>query len=193
MRKDTQWYRTEVVAVRELCDGVRELVLDAGDAARAFEVGSHLDFRLTLDGREALRSYSLVGEPADDGRYRIAVRRMPDSRSGSRHMWTLQPGDTLWASAPSNAFALDSQAPEILLVAGGIGITPLVGMAQRLARRHPAFRLVYSGRRRDAMAYLPELQALLGERLQLHCDDHGGAPDLAAELARLSPSAEVYV
>lgn len=193
MRKDNQWYRAQVIAVADACDGVREIVLDAGAAARAFEVGSHLDFRLRIDGRQDTRSYSLVGEPAADGRYRIAVRRMPDSRGGSRHMWTLAPGDSVEVSAPSNNFPLDERGGEILLVAGGIGITPIVGMAQRLARRAGPFRLIYAGRSRAAMAYFEPLQELLGERLRVFCDDEAGPPDLAAELARLSPEAEAYV
>jgi vanillate O-demethylase ferredoxin subunit len=193
MRKDTQWYPVRVAAVADACDGVRELLLDPGAHARPFAVGSHLDFRLRLHGREDIRSYSLVGEPRADGHYLIAVRAMPDSRGGSRHMWTLAPGDMLEASAPSNNFALDERAAQILLVAGGIGITPILGMAQRLAQRHPAFRLLYVGRTRHAMAYLPQLQSMLGERLQLHCDDEHGAPDLETEIAKLSPTAEIYV
>ncbi|OCG93761.1 diguanylate cyclase, partial [Xanthomonas euvesicatoria] len=111
----------------------------------------------------------------------------------SLHMWTLAPGDVVEMSPPSNNFALDESGEEILLIAGGIGITPIVGMAQRLARGHRAFRLLYAGRSRSAMAYVDTLEALLGERLQLQCDDSAGPPDLAAELARLSPNAEVYV
>jgi vanillate O-demethylase ferredoxin subunit len=65
-------------------------------------------------------------------------------------------------------------------------------MAQRLARRHPTFRLLYAGRSRSAMAYLPQLQETLGDRLQVYSDDDG-APDLEAEIARLSAAAEVYV
>jgi vanillate O-demethylase ferredoxin subunit len=193
MRKETQWYPARVVAVADACDGVRELLLDPGAHARPFAVGSHLDFRLRLNGREDIRSYSLVGEPRADGRYLIAVRAMPDSRGGSRHMWTLAPGDSIETSAPSNNFALDERAAEILLVAGGIGITPILGMAQRLAQRHPAFRLLYVGRSRHAMAYVAQLQDTLGERLHLHCDDEQGAPDLEAEIARLSATAEIYV
>ncbi|PPU77120.1 2Fe-2S iron-sulfur cluster-binding protein [Xanthomonas sp. NCPPB 1638] len=193
MRKDTQWHRARVVRIADLCEGVREIVFDPGPAARSFAVGSHLDFRVELQGRADVRSYSLVGEPRADGHYCIAVRQMPESRGGSRYMWTLQPGDAVEMSPPSNNFALDERGEHILLIAGGIGITPIVGMAQRLAARHPAFRLLYVGRSRHAMAYVDELHALLGERLQLHCDDSAGPPDLTGELARLPPNGEVYV
>jgi len=193
MRKDTRWHRARVVSTRDACLGVREILLDPGTAARSFDVGSHVNFRVQLHGREDVRSYSLVGEPRADGYYQIAVRQMPDSRGGSLHMWTLAPGDVVEMSAPNNNFALDESGEEILLIAGGIGITPIIGMAQRLACRHPAFRLVYAGRSRSTMAYVQTLEALLGERLRLQCDDSAGRPDLAAELARLSPNAEVYV
>ncbi|OCG82430.1 ferredoxin reductase, partial [Xanthomonas euvesicatoria] len=174
MRKDTQWHRARVVSIADACPGVREIVLDPGAAARSFEVGSHVDFRVQLHGRDDVRSYSLVGEPRADGYYQIAVRQMPDSRGGSLHMWTLAPGDVVEMSPPSNNFALDESGEEILLIAGGIGITPIVGMAQRLARGHRAFRLLYAGRSRSAMAYVDTLEALLGERLQLQCDDSAG-------------------
>jgi ferredoxin-NADP reductase len=193
MRKDNHWYPARVVTVSDACDGVREILLDAGAHARSFTVGSHLDFRLQLHGREDVRSYSLVGEPRADGHYLIAVRAMPNSRGGSRHMWTLAAGDTIEVSAPSNNFPLDERAPEILLLAGGIGITPILGMAQRLAQRHPAFRMLYVGRSRSAMAYLAQLQHTLGERLRIHCDDEAGVPDLGSEIAALSTAAEVYV
>ncbi|WDJ97823.1 oxidoreductase [Xanthomonas campestris pv. incanae] len=193
MRKDTHWHHARVVSVADACQGVREIVLDPGANTRSFEVGSHLDFRLQLHGREDVRSYSLVGEPRADGYYQVAVRQMPESRGGSRHMWTLAPGDVVEISPPSNNFALDEAGEEILLIAGGIGVTPIVGMAQRLARRHAAFRMLYVGRARDTMAYVDTLEALLGARLQVHCDDQAGPPDLAAELATLSPNAEVYV
>ncbi|WP_016904719.1 FAD-binding oxidoreductase, partial [Xanthomonas arboricola] len=127
MRKDTQWHSAHVVSIADACEGVREIVLDPGTAARGFEVGSHLDFRVQLHGRADVRSYSLVGEPRADGHYQIAVRQMPDSRGGSRHMWTLQPGDVVEISPPSNNFALDEGGEEILLIAGGIGITPIIG------------------------------------------------------------------
>ena len=83
MRKDTQWHRAHVVSIADACEGVREIVLDPGTAARGFEVGSHLDFRVQLHGRADVRSYSLVGEPRADGHYQIAVRQMPDSRASS--------------------------------------------------------------------------------------------------------------
>ncbi|KAB7769681.1 PDR/VanB family oxidoreductase [Xanthomonas maliensis] len=193
MRKDTQWHPARVVRVADACAEVREIVLDPGPASRSFEVGSHLDIRLQLHGREDVRSYSLVGEPRADGHYHIAVRQMPDSRGGSRHMWTLAPGDEVQISPPSNNFALDESGEEILLIAGGIGVTPIIGMAQRLARSHRAFRMLYVGRSRETMAYVAELETLLGERLQVHCDAQSGTPDLAAALAPLSPNAEVYV
>ncbi|KFA04807.1 phenoxybenzoate dioxygenase [Xanthomonas vasicola pv. musacearum NCPPB 2005] len=167
MRKDTQWHRGRVVSAADACPGVREIMLDPGTAARHFEVGSHVNFRVQLHGRDDVRSYSLVGEPRADGYFRIAVRQMPDSRGGSLHMWTLAPGDVVEMSPPNNNFPLDESGEEILLIAGGIGITPIIGMAQRLARRHPAFRLLYAGRSRSATAYVDTLEALLGKRLQL--------------------------
>ena len=90
--------------------------------------------RSTLDGLPDTRSYSLVGERPRDGAYRIAVKRLPDSRGGSEFMHTLAPGAELEVSAPRSHFELQHGRPEYLLIAGGIGITPIVGMAEALAR-----------------------------------------------------------
>jgi vanillate O-demethylase ferredoxin subunit len=193
MRKDNNWHSLTVATVRTLGTSVREITFDADNGALPFSVGSHIDFRVMLDGREDIRSYSLVGEPNADRRYRVAVRAMPDSRGGSRFMWTLQPGDRIEASAPSNNFELDEASAEILLIAGGIGVTPIVGMAQRLARSATSFRMLYAGRSREEMAYLDELQVLLGERLDAHCDIEQRFIDLPAEIERLHPSGEIYV
>ncbi|MBO9873390.1 MULTISPECIES: PDR/VanB family oxidoreductase [Xanthomonas] len=192
MRKDTQWTTARVVAVATPCQDVREIVLDPGRASRPFTVGSHLDVRVRIGDAWHERSYSLVGEPAADGHYRIAVRAVPDSRGGSRAMWALAPGDQLDISSPNNHFALDETAEHIVLVAGGIGITPILGMAQRLARGRIPFQLLYAGRSRASMAYLEHLQDLLGERLQLFCPEHLGQLELAAQIAQWPRNADVY-
>src|SRR5918911_111630 len=82
---------------------------------------------------------------------------------------------------------------EYLLVAGGIGITPMVGMAHALERHGRPFRLLYAARTREQMAFVDELQELLGDRLELFVSSEGTRLDLGAEIDRLDPDGELYL
>jgi ferredoxin-NADP reductase len=143
-------------------------------------------------GAGDIRSYSLVGEPSG-GTYRIAVKAQSRSRGGSLFMWSLETGDRIDITSPIAGFELGLAAPAYLMIAGGIGITPLIGMAAILARRGVPFRFCYAGRSRAEMAYLGELQAMLGERLQIFAADEGRRIDLRREIAGLCPNAELYL
>jgi vanillate O-demethylase ferredoxin subunit len=108
-------------------------------------------------------------------------------------MWGLQAGARLLISTPENHFGLAHGRPEYLLVAGGIGITPIFTMAAALAREQASFRVLYGFRRRGDAALAEDLQAQLGGRLALYCDADGARLDLGAEIARLHPAGELYV
>ncbi|MBS0451004.1 MAG: oxidoreductase [Proteobacteria bacterium] len=193
MKSEIHWLPARVAATRELTPTVREfLIRPESGAAMPHEPGAHLQLQV-LAGRMQTRSYSLVGEP-DGVHWRIAVKRMDDGRGGSLAMWRLAQGDRLLVSEPQSHFSLDLGAPAYLVVAGGIGITPLVFMAQRLAalslRSGASVRMLYGARNEQELAYLPELQAALGERVVVHV---GAAPiDFAAEIAPLPAGAQLY-
>lgn len=108
-------------------------------------------------------------------------------------MWAPEAGTRFLISHPRSHFEFAAGATEVLLLAGGIGVTPMVGMAEALARRGARFRMVYAGRSRPLMAYLDELSALLGPALAVKAEDEGGRPDLDAIFAGLAPDAEAYV
>jgi ferredoxin-NADP reductase len=158
------------------------------------EPGAHLQVQvMTAQGRLQTRSYSLVGE-GDGQCWRIAVKRLDDGRGGSLAMWQLAPGDRLQVSAPQNHFPLDLSAPGYLLVAGGIGITPLVLMAQRLGahaqRSGVPVKMLYGARHAGEFGYLTHLQEALGEGVVAH---EGAAPiDFAAAIAELPPGGQLY-
>ncbi|HEV3428616.1 MAG TPA: ferredoxin reductase, partial [Paraburkholderia sp.] len=115
-----------------------ELVPLDGATFPAFTPGAHLDVHLP-DG--LVRSYSLVNAPEDDGRYVIGVLHDANSRGGSRWLHEqLRCGATLTIGAPRNNFALDETAATSLLVAGGIGVTPMLCMYRRLRERGRAAR-----------------------------------------------------
>jgi ferredoxin-NADP reductase len=105
-----------------------------------------------------VRQYSLCGDLRDRHRYLIAVLRVPDSRGGSATMHEqVREGDLLAISAPNNHFELDETAPRSLLMAGGIGITPILAMAERLAARKADFEMHYCARSRTRAAFLTRL------------------------------------
>jgi vanillate O-demethylase ferredoxin subunit len=181
-----------VVEVRDLTPSVREIVLETPWTA-PHGAGAHIDVELILEGRVETRSYSLVGEGAGPVR-RVAVRLDPASRGGSRAMHALKPGARLRVTPPSNSFELALGAPAYFLVAGGIGVTPLVGMAEALVWRGAAVTMLYAGRSRAEMAYLAELEAALGGALTVWADEERGSPpDLAGAFAALPPGGQAYV
>ena len=193
MRFADHWSIAIVEAVRDLTPSIRELTLRPQEGATAYPSGAHLGVRVLVEGRQDLRRYSLVGEAPRDGCWRIAVKREEPGRGGSRYVASLPVGARLEFSPPDSFFQLSAAAADYLLVAGGIGITPILGMAMGLLRRGVPFRMAYAGRARGEMAYLDEVQAALGERLAVFAEDEGGRPDLRAEFARLSPGGEAYV
>jgi ferredoxin-NADP reductase len=145
-----------------------------------------------IKGRPDVRCYSAVG-PCGDGVYRIAVKLLSDTRGGSKYMWSLIPGAQLTVSTPGNHFELSRGRPEYLLLAGGIGITPIFTMSLALADEHANFRLLYACRRRQDLAFADELKDRIDDRLQTFVDEEGARINLDAEIARLAPGGEFYV
>lgn len=118
-----------------------ELVSADGSALPAWTAGAHIDVRID---DKTVRQYSLCGAPGARDAYLIAVKNAPDSRGGSRAMHQrVNVGDTLVISGPRNHFALVDGARHYVLMAGGIGITPLLAMAQELQARGASYELHY--------------------------------------------------
>ena len=190
MRNNQDWHPANVRAHRDLSATVREFEIRPEGGVKPWSVGSHLDVRVEVDGREETRSYSLVGVPGDDA-YRIAVKRAQPSRGGSRFMWGLETGSELSIGEPNNHFELSFNAPQFLLIAGGIGITPIVGMAQMLAARGANVQMRYAVRSAAELVYGDRLRSALGDRLKTFCSDAGERLDIAAEIAALAPRAQL--
>src|SRR5512143_3290561 len=168
MRFIDTWTPATLIATRELAPNIREFLIRPDDFnGAAYPVGSHIDVAVTIDGQPETRSYSLVGEAEPRG-LRIAVRRAEDSRGGSRYMWSLKPGARLDVTQPASLLSVDWERGRYCLIAGGIGITPIVGAAQALVRRGADVTLHYAVRSRGDAAYLDDLAELLGDRLIVH-------------------------
>jgi ferredoxin-NADP reductase len=168
-----------------------ELVPANGDAFPPFAPGAHIDLHLS---NGITRSYSLVNSPDETGRYVIGVLHDEKSRGGSRHVHEqLRCGSIVEIGKPRNNFALDESAASTVLIAGGIGITPMLCMYRRLREAGRDVRLVYCSRNRKQAAFLDELSTLGGD-IQLHFDDeHDGRPfDLTAFLAQQGDNVHAY-
>jgi len=156
--------------------------------------GAHIDLHLAPG---LVRSYSLV-YPDRSGAYTVAVLKDRASRGGSRQVHEqLRVGQTLQISAPRNHFALQEDASSSVLIAGGIGITPIYAMLQRLVALDRPVRLIYAARSARDAAYVAEIQALAARAPQLsvhwHWDDEqAGPPDLKALLVGTPASAHLY-
>lgn len=171
-----------------------ELVAADGAALPAFSAGAHIDVHLP-NGLQ--RQYSLCNTPGETQRYVIGVLRDAASRGGSAAVHDLvNEGSMLTISTPRNLFPLDAQAPHHLLLAGGIGITPMLAMAEHLAATGGAFTLHHCNRSQARTAFISRLMAApFAGQVQHHFDDGDAAQklDIAATLQRAPAGTHLYV
>ena len=192
MNSVDEWEVARVTSIREVASDVRLFEIEPSGAAVPYGPGSHINVGVIVDGEQQRRSYSLVGEPSS-GVYRIAVKRLPDSRGGSVYMWSLAENARIDITRPNNHFELSRRDSQYLLMAGGIGITPIYGMALALLRRGANFRLVYAARSIAEMAFAEQLREQLGERLELYPEDARGFVNIDGEVSKLSGDGELYI
>lgn len=169
-----------------------ELVDPRGRDLPRFEAGAHIDLRVG----GFLRQYSLWNDPGERRRYRIAVLRETESRGGSGYLHeSIRVGDLVEVSLPRNDFPVEPSAERHLLIAGGIGIAPIMSMIAELRRRRAEFEVHYCTRSPERTAFRSELAPLAAEgRLRFHHD--GGNParglDIAAALRDPRPGTHLY-
>jgi vanillate O-demethylase ferredoxin subunit len=163
-----------------------ELVAEDGTPLPPFTAGAHIDVHVSPG---LVRQYSLCNDPAERNRYKIAVLREPQSRGGSAGMHVqVQEGQRLTIGTPRNHFSLVS-ARRSLLLAGGIGITPILAMARTLHAQGDSFEMHYCGRSAARMAFRDELAAApFAHAVYVHTDD--GAADQRLDVAQLLASPE---
>jgi vanillate O-demethylase ferredoxin subunit len=171
-----------------------ELVDVTGCPLPAFSAGSHIDVHIP---NGLTRQYSLCNDPGESHRYLIGVLRDPMSRGGSQGMHdSVHEGDTLHISAPRNHFTLAHGAKRHLLLAGGIGITPILCMAERLAATGSDFDLHYCTRSKARTAFLDRIQGSgFTHRAAFYFDDGEGArkADIPGLLSKVDPDTHLYV
>ncbi|WP_255948154.1 PDR/VanB family oxidoreductase [Streptomyces odontomachi] len=168
------------------------LVAPDGGMLPRWQPGAHLDLELPSGRR---RQYSLCGDPADRYAYRVAVRLVPDGGGGSAEVHReLAEGSRVAVAGPRNAFPF-AREPRVLLIAGGIGVTPVLPMAREAAWHGLDWTLVHTGRTRDSLPLAEEVDTLARRhpgRVEVLADDEGGVPDAAELLARAPQGAAVY-
>jgi vanillate O-demethylase ferredoxin subunit len=182
--------RRKRVEAEDICSC--ELVRSDGGSLPPFEAGAHIDVHLRGG---LIRQYSLYGDPADNSAYRIAVLREPKSRGGSVAVHdAVRENDQLTISKPRNNFPLAEDAPLSLLMAGGIGITPLLAMARRMAGLGRPFELHYCCRTQSRAAFLDQIkQSNLSENVRIYFDDAAPALDVHGVFANRPAGTNVYV
>lgn len=188
-----------VLARRALTDCIAEFRIGAADGSRLpmAEAGSHVELRFGGEDGKFLRHYSVVGpltlEDAQEPFWRIAVQREGRSRGSAFIHDHFKAGTQLRVSRPVNAFRLSRGQPHTLLLAGGIGVTPMLAMARSLRVRRAGFSMFYAGLERAAMAYVDELQQLCNSRLAVHEAKYDGIPDLSKLLSVQPPGTVAYI
>jgi vanillate O-demethylase ferredoxin subunit len=167
-----------------------ELTPTDGQELPAFTAGAHIDIKLS---NGLMRSYSLVNPQSERHRYVIAVQRDRQSRGGSK--WIVQnfrPGEIVPVNEPRNNFKLDETAQKSIFIAGGIGITPMLSMIDRLNAIGREWELVFCSRTRSSAPFLDILQN--DPRVRLHFDREPGAEmlDLNALVNAAPSDAHLY-
>ncbi len=171
-----------------------ELARTDGAPLPPFSAGSHIDVHLPDSAGGLVRQYSLCNASHEQHRYRIAVLRDAASRGGSVSMHdSVHEGDLITISTPRNLFALHP-APHTLLVAGGIGVTPLMCMADRLQRTGASYALHYSTRSPERTAFANELAASpMAPHVHFYTDSSGHRQEALALLADAPAGTRLYV
>lgn len=178
----------ETPAIRTL-----RLVHEDGRPFTPFQAGAHID---VTGPTGILRQYSLASDPGDPSSILIAVKREPGSRGGSAALHEVAAGDRLKIGKPRNLMAIAEAADRHLLVAGGVGVTPLLSMAYELYRRDAEFDLVYIARSRAEAAFLDLLETRVEFSARVHlvigADRAGRADILAPFVDRLTTRSHAY-
>lgn len=198
--KKVETLQLRVKETVDLTGQIRKIVLEHVDGLPlpAATPGAHV--RVHIKGAaDDSRAYSLLllnGNAGDAThlQYEIAVKREDAGSGGSRYMHTLKVGDTLVSDIPRNDFMLDpADRASPVLLAGGIGITPIFAMAGSLRREGRHFHLHYAGRDRAQMALVDELESFAGDNLQLHLDQQDSQLDIQVIVQSMQADQHLYV
>ncbi|MFZ7093097.1 2Fe-2S iron-sulfur cluster-binding protein [Primorskyibacter sp. 2E233] len=190
--EDSPVLRVQVSKAEEMAPGLTKYEFTSIDGSPLPEwtAGAHIDI---VVAPEFLRQYSMSGDPADRSKYQIAVLREDEGRGGSKLLHRIfSEGRKVFISKPINHFPLVEDATHSYLMAGGIGVTPMIAMAHRLHALGRPFTLHYSVKSKASAGFLNELFKMpWSANVMLHVSDEGTRCDLASAL-KYTPGAHVY-
>jgi ferredoxin-NADP reductase len=186
--------KVRIADLRDEATDIRSYRLESATSGHdlpLYTAGSHVDVTIS-DG--VVRQYSLCSDPDDHSHYRIGVQKDAKSTGGSLTIFaTFESGQTIEISEPRNHFKLDESGLEFMLIGGGIGVTPILSMAQRLARIGKKFNVFYLARSEDRFAFSQRLaEPDLAVHVQRHNDEIHGMPNLAAMIGPYRSGRRVY-
>ena len=193
---EPEWLEARVAEVLQVGKDIRAYELVPSDAQSwpPFTAGSHIDVEMRAG---LVRQYSLCNPPGKEQRYRIAVKRDANGRGGSNFMHDeIRPGAQISIGKPRNNFPLDEGFDEYLLIAGGIGVTPLLAMAHRLHEAKKTFTLHICARNKQSLAFREELSALpFYDSIECYFDDgeHAARFDTKTAISRYTGNQALYV
>ena len=157
----------------------------------SWTAGSHIRIILPTNDN---RAYSLLRlNELTKAQVAIGVLLEEDSSGGSNYMHSLKIGDRVTAIPPKNNFKLVKEASHHILIAGGIGITPILSMAADLAKKNANFNLHYAGRHKNSLAFITEVSEICGDHIQLHYDDDESALNIEYILKKAPIGSHVYI
>jgi ferredoxin-NADP reductase len=188
-----RWRRARVLDVCDVAREVKQVVLEPEHLEAPAPPGSHIDIGVYVNGRADVRSYSVVGMGGYGTELILGVQLARQSRGGSAFMHSLRRGREVSVTQPLQNFPLTYGRPGYVLAAGGIGITALVAMGRALRARGADYRFVYGARSRDLMAFVDDLVAEHGDRMELRIDDEGRSLDVEELVASVPAGGELYV
>ena len=199
MLSPSKYMDARIIGARPLTGRITEYLIGAADGATlpAGEAGSHVELRFGGPSGRFLRHYSLVGPLRADRSiepfWRIAVQREDRARGSAFIHASFREGTRVQVSQPIGTFRLSREDRPVLLVAGGVGITPILSMMRSLELRRRPFSMFYAGQSRDQMAFVDEVEAIGGDRVTIHENIRDGIPDLRALLEGQPADTVVYV
>jgi ferredoxin-NADP reductase len=184
--------RVRLRCIRWEAEGINSYILEAlaGESLPPFDAGAHIDVQLSPG---LARSYSLVNDPAYHDYYEIAVHHAIEGRGGSKHIhkeWRV--GHILEISAPKNNFPLTEDAVHTVMIAGGIGITPMLPMIARLEALGKTWELHYVAASPGRAAYVQRVQSLGDVKVAFDGIEGGQRLDLKAIINRAPHQAHLY-
>lgn len=182
-----------VVETRQIAESIRLIRFSTSGDSIDLEAGAHVIFAIPGNDINLTRSYSIVDDGETDGLLTIAVKLETQSRGGSKHMGSLSVGDTIDIVGFGNSMPPSYGASNYILVAGGIGVTPLTGIARNLQKAGKSVEMIYCARSPQDAVFWGMFKGLLGENVTSYFDSEDGLLDVDAFVRSIEPGTILYM